>query len=167
MYHLVCLANLEEGDLGIRLLVLGAFAIVLGLVTGTNAIAGDKELVKYIIKNDAISKSLTGKPGNAENGRKLVINRKKGNCLACHTMPIAEQPFHGNVGPDLHGVGSRLTEGEIRLLIVNSKVLNEGTIMPAFYVNTGYNRVLKKFKGKSMLTAAEVEDLVAYTVSLK
>ena len=151
----------------IRIQAFGVLVVAFGLALSTNAIAGQKKLVKYVINDNAISKSLTGKPGNAASGRKLAINRKKGNCLACHKMPIYEQQFHGNVGPRLHGVGSRLTEGQIRLQIVNSKVLNEGTIMPAFYVNTGFKRVLKKFKGKSMLSAAEIEDLVAYTVSLK
>lgn len=151
----------------IRIQALGVLVVAFGLALSTNAIAGQKKLVKYVIDDNAISKSLTGKAGNPESGRKLAINRKKGNCLACHKMPIYEQQFHGNVGPRLHGVGSRLTEGQIRLQIVNSKVLNEGTIMPAFYVNTGFKRVLKKFKGKSMLSAAEIEDLVAYTVSLK
>lgn len=153
--------------MGIRILALGVFVFALGLVLNTNTYADQNKLVKYVINDDAISKSLTGKVGNPENGRKLVINRKKGNCLACHMMPIYEQQFHGNVGPRLHGVGSRLTEGQIRLQIVNSKVLNENAIMPSFYVNSGFNRVLKKFKGKSLLTAAEIEDLVAYTVSLK
>ena len=151
----------------IKIRALVVLAVVFGLALSTSAIAGQKKLVKYVINDDAISKSLTGKLGNAESGRKLAINRKKGNCLACHKMPIYEQQFHGNVGPRLHGVGNRLTEGQIRLQIVNSKILNEGTIMPAFYVNTGFNRVLKKFKGKSLLSASEIEDLVAYTVSLK
>jgi sulfur-oxidizing protein SoxX len=160
------MANSEEGTLRIRLLALGVYIFALGALLSTNTFA-DQKIVKYVINDDAIEKSLTGKAGNPENGRKLVINRKKGNCLACHMMPIYEQQFHGNVGPRLHGVGSRLTEGQIRLQIVNSKVLNENAIMPAFYVNTGFKRVLKKFKGKTLLSAAEVEDLVAYTFSLK
>jgi sulfur-oxidizing protein SoxX len=153
--------------LGIKLLALGVFVFALGAVLNTNTFADQKRLVKYVIEDDAISKSLTGKAGNPEKGRKLVINRKKGNCLACHMMPIYEQQFHGNVGPRLHGVGTRLTEGQIRLQIVNSKVLNENAIMPSFYVDSGFKRVLKKFQGKSLLSAAEIEDLVAYTVSLK
>jgi len=161
------MANSEEGTLRTRILALGVFVFAIGLALGSNAFADQKKLVKYVINDDAISKSLTGKAGNPANGRKLVINRKKGNCLACHMMPIYEQQFHGNVGPRLHGVGNRLTEGQIRLQIVNSKVLNENAIMPSFYVDTGFKRVLKKFKGKALLSATEIEDLVAYTVSLK
>jgi len=43
----------------------------------------------------------------------------------------------------------------------------EGTIMPAFYKASGYNRILKKFDGKTILSAQEVEDLLAYVMTLK
>ena len=123
--------------------------------------------MKYEVKDDAIQASLTGKAGDAANGKKLAINRKKGNCLACHAMPIPEQAFHGNIGPDLKGVGSRYEAGELRLRVVDSKVVNEDTIMPAFYREVGLHRVLKKFKGKTVLAAQEVEDIVAYLTTLK
>jgi len=153
--------------LGVRILAVGALGVVLGLALSTNAIAGKDKMVKFTIKDDAIAKSLTGKPGNAANGRKLAINRKKGNCLSCHVMPIPEQPFHGNVGPDLNGAASRLSAGEVRLRLVNSKVLNPDSMMPAFYRKDGFVRVMKKFKGKTILSASDIEDLVAYTMTLK
>ena len=153
--------------MGVRILAVVALGFVLGLTNSTNAIAAEKNLVKFVINKGAIAKSLTGKPGNAASGRKLAINRKKGNCLACHVMPVPEQPFHGNVGPDLKGVASRLTEGQIRLRIVDPKFFNTESIMPAFYKNSGFTRVRKKFKGKAMLSAAQIEDLVAYTMTLK
>ena len=134
--------------------------------TAASAEAGDAAKYKVIDEN-SIPKSLTGKPGEAANGRKVAINRKKGNCLACHKMPIPEQQFHGEVGPDLAGVGSRYSVGEIRLRVVNPKILNEATIMPSFYRTDGYHRVLKNFKGKSIISAQEVEDIVAYLVTLK
>ena len=115
----------------------------------------------------SIPESLTGKPGDPAKGRQVAINRKLGNCLACHKMPIPEQQFHGEVGPDLNGVGSRYKVGELRLRVVNSKILNEGTIMPAFYRSDGYHRVLKNFKGKTIISAQEVEDVIAYLVTLK
>jgi sulfur-oxidizing protein SoxX len=105
--------------------------------------------------------------GDAVKGRKLAINRKKGNCLACHSMPIPEQQFHGETGPSLYGVGNRLSEGELRMQIVNSKVTNEDTMMPAFYRTFGYNSPLKKFVGKTILSTQEVEDIVAYLLTLK
>jgi len=129
---------------------------------------GDPGLVSYVIVDDmSIPKSLTGKAGDAEKGRALAINRKKGNCLACHAMPIPEQQFHGETGPTLYGVGNRLSEGELRLQLVNSKVTNEDTLMPSFYRTFGFNRPLKNFAGKSILTAQEVEDIVAYLKTLK
>ena len=109
-------------------------------------------LVSYTIVDDmAINEPLTDTVGDAANGRKLSVNRKKGNCLACHVMPISEQSFHGETAPSLYGVGNRLSEGELRLQLVNSKVTNENTMMPSFYRVTGYNRILKKFDGKTIL----------------
>ncbi len=147
-------------------MALTAMSVSLGLLLGAGAQA--EELVKFqIIDGDRIDKSLTGQAGDAANGRKLAINRQLGNCLACHVMPIPEQPFHGEVGPDLTGIGGTMSEGEIRLRIVNPKVVNPDTIMPAFYRNDGFERVLKKFQGKTMLSAQQVEDVVAYMVTLK
>ena len=153
--------------MGARTLAITAIGFALALAITTNATAAEKMMVKFAVKDGAIAKSLTGKPGNATNGRKVAINRKQGNCLACHVMPISEQPFHGNAGPDLNGVAGRLTEGEIRLKIVNPKIVNPDTFMPAFYRKDGLHRVMKKFQGKTILSAEQVEDLVAYTMTLK
>ena len=128
----------------------------------------DPGLVAYTIVDDvSIPKSLTGKAGDPANGRKLAISRKKGNCLACHAMPIPEQQFHGETAPSLYGVGKRLSEGELRLQLVNAKVTNDSTLMPSFYRTYGFNSVLKKFAGKSILEAQEVEDIVAYLQTLQ
>jgi len=141
--------------------LLAAFAFVSGN-------AGAEELVKISIKdNNSIPQSLTGQPGDPANGRKVAINRKKGNCLACHVMPIPDQPYHGKVGPDLTGIGSRYDAAELRLRVVNPKVVNPDTIMPAFYRNDGLHRVLKGFDGTTILSAQEVEDVVAYLATLK
>lgn len=107
-------------------LVLGA-----GIAFSTDATA--EEFVQYeIVDGSSIPKSLTGVPGDAKNGRKVAINRKLGNCLACHELPIPDQPFHGQVGPDLKDVANNLSEGELRLRIVDSKVMNPEAFMPAF-----------------------------------
>ncbi len=141
-------------------------AVSLGFLLGVGAQA--EELVKFqIVGGERIDKSLTGQPGDAASGRKVAIDRKLGNCLACHVLPVPEQPFHGDVGPDLSEAGGALSEGEIRLRIVNSKVLNPDTIMPAFYRIDGFERVKKAFQGKAMLSAQQVEDVVAYVMTLK
>jgi sulfur-oxidizing protein SoxX len=119
-------------------------------------------------ENGEIELALTGAAGDAASGRKLFMNRKKGNCLACHVnTDMAEQTFHGEVGPELDGVANRWGAAELRGILVNSKNMFEGTIMPAFYKDSGYNRILKKFDGKTILSAQEVEDLLAYVMTLK
>lgn len=123
---------------------------------------------KYTIANNAIPASLTGKPGDPANGRKIAIDRRKGNCLACHAISaIPEQQFHGNVGPALDGVGAIYSAAELRLRVVNPKTLNPDTMMPSFYRTTGFHRVQKKWEGKSIISAQEVEDVVAFLQTLK
>lgn len=119
-------------------------------------------------EDGAVVASLTGTPGDAANGRKVFANRKLGNCLACHVNPeLSEQLFHGEIGPSLEGVGDNWEEAALRGLLVNSKNVFEDTMMPAFYVDTGYTRVMSKFDGKTILTAQEVEDVLAYLLTLK
>lgn len=121
------------------------------------------------IKDGAIEKSLTGKPGDAKAGRKWFVGRRLGNCLACHVnKDTSDEQFHGEVGPPLDGVASRYNEAQLRAIVVNSKLaLNEMTLMPAFYRTTGFNRAAKKFQDKTILTAQQVEDVVAYLMTLK
>lgn len=148
------------------LVCLAATLSVAGAVGGSVAVAD--ELVAYrVVDGERIPESLTGKPGDAARGREVAINTKLGNCLACHKMPIPEQQFHGEVGPDLAGVADRYSEGELRLRVVDAKVLNPDSIMPAFYRNSGFHRVMKKFEGKSVLSAEQVEDVIAYLMTLK
>ena len=148
--------------------IVGVVALGVTAAHSSSVMVRDAGLVPYEIVDDvAIQKSLTGVAGDAVNGRKVAISRKKGYCLACHAMPIPEQQFHGETAPTLYGVGNRLNEGELRLQLVNSKVTNDSTMMPSFYRTFGYNRPLKKFVGKSILTAQEVEDVVAYLKTLK
>jgi sulfur-oxidizing protein SoxX len=140
--------------------------VALLLASGVQAGAGSMAAYK-VVGDNSIPKSLTGKTGDAKKGRATAINRKKGNCLGCHKMPIPEQQFHGLVGPDLAGVAGRMSEGEIRARIVDPKLVNPDTIMPAFYKSKGFTRVLKKFQGKTIISAQDVEDIVAYLKTLK
>jgi sulfur-oxidizing protein SoxX len=136
------------------------------MLLGVQGVAS--ELVDYeVVDNWSIPEPLTDQPGDALNGREVAINRKKGNCLACHAMPVPEQAFHGEIGPPLDGVGSRYTAAELRLRIVNPKVINPDTSMPAFYRTEGLHLVMEDFQGKPILTAQEVEDVIAYLTTLQ
>lgn len=141
-------------------------AAVLSALCAASA-GAEEQIALNIVDRTSIPESLTGKPGDPTRGREVAINRKLGNCLACHKMPIPEQPFHGEVGPDLSKVAGTYNEGELRLRVVDPKVLNPDSIMPAFYRSEGLNRVMKKFQGKTVLTAQQVEDVVAYLLTLK
>ena len=141
---------------------------IAALMTASVAYAGDVTPQKVAFLDGAVSSSLTGVAGDAANGRKVFANRKQGNCLACHMNgDQSEQSFHGEVGPPLDGVGDRWSDAELRGIVANAKMMFDGTIMPAFYVDAGYTRPLKKFEGKSILSAQQVEDVVAYLMTLK
>jgi sulfur-oxidizing protein SoxX len=111
--------------------------------------------------------SLTGKPGNAERGRAIVANRQVGLCLLCHRGPFPEEGFQGNLAPDLRGVGSRLSEGQLRLRIVDPSRLNPETIMPSYYRTEGLSRVAPPYRGKRLLSAQQIEDVVAFLKTLR
>lgn len=119
------------------------------------------------IVGDAIPRSLTDEPGDAARGRVIVANRSIGLCLLCHSGPIAEERFQGDLAPSLAGAGARWSAGQLRLRIVDGSRLNADTIMPPYYRTTGLQRVGRNFQGKTILTAAQVEDVVAYLVTLK
>ncbi len=145
-------------------LTLAAAVMVMGTTTG---FAANNAYCDWEMKNHSIDEPLCGLKGNAENGRKLAIARKKGNCLACHAMPIPEHDFHGTIAPPLNGVGARLKEGELRARLVDIKQLNPMSLMPSFYKHPDkLHRVAKKFQGKTVLTAQEIEDIVAYLKTL-
>jgi sulfur-oxidizing protein SoxX len=155
------------GNLRRRFIVFVGAALSASLAGAPASHAGADELVKFTVVDDnEIRESLTGKPGNPDEGRKIAADRGLGNCLACHFMPIGED-LQGNVGPELKGVASRLKESEIRLRIVNAKLLNPQTAMPAFYRVDGLYRVRKDLAGKPILTAEQVENVVAYMMTLK
>jgi sulfur-oxidizing protein SoxX len=116
-----------------------------------------------------IPASLTGKPGDAKEGEKAVVERHLGNCLSCHEISaLATEPFHGEIGPSLDGVAGRQDTATLRMIVVNAKqVFGDATAMPAFYRVEGLNRVRPEFAGKPILTAQQVEDVVAYLATLK
>lgn len=145
-----------------------ATPILMALSLTTAAYAGDVAPDDVVIVEGMVATPLTSEPGDAARGKAAFVGRKAGNCLACHlvTSLLDEQQFHGEIGPPLDGVGSLYSPGELRAQIVNSKVANPMTIMPAFYRTAGLNRVPEKFGG-TILTAQQVEDIVAYLGTLK
>ncbi len=116
---------------------------------------------------DAIPDSLTGAKGDPARGRAIVANRQVGLCLLCHSGPIPEERFQGDLAPDLAGAGNRWTEAQLRQRIVDSRKLNPLTIMPSYYRTEGHARVAPAFRGKPLLDAEQIEDIVAYLGTLK
>ncbi|MDP1963643.1 MAG: sulfur oxidation c-type cytochrome SoxX [Reyranella sp.] len=139
-------------------------AAVLALAAAAAAV---QQVWAQQIMGDAIPASLTGQPGDVARGRAIVANRGLGLCLLCHSGPIAEERFQGDLAPTLAGAGSRWSEGQLRLRIADGARLNADTIMPPYYRTTGLQRVARNFEGKTILSAAQVEDVVAYLVTLK
>ena len=117
----------------------------------------------------AIPSPLSGKPGNPKEGEKVVAERSLGNCLSCHEIDaLRREEFHGDIGPSLDGVARRWDTGTLRMIVVNAKkVFGDETVMPAFYRVDGLNRVRPEFLGKPILTAQQVEDVVAFLATLK
>ena len=116
---------------------------------------------------DAIDQSLTGAKGDAARGRAIIANRQVGLCLLCHSGPFPEERFQGTIGPDLNGVASRLSEGQIRLRIVDPARTNPDSVMPAYFRTEGLTRVTPSLRGKPILSAEQIEDVVAFLATLK
>lgn len=116
---------------------------------------------------DGMPVPLTKEVGDAARGRAIVANRQLGLCLLCHTGPIPEERFQGNLAPDLAGAGSRWSVGQLRLRMMDASRFNTATIMPAYYKTEGLNRVPAPLKGKTILSAQQIEDVVAYLQTLR
>ncbi|HEY7362724.1 MAG TPA: sulfur oxidation c-type cytochrome SoxX [Methylomirabilota bacterium] len=116
---------------------------------------------------DAIPESLTGTPGDPARGRAIVTNRQVGLCLLCHSGPFPEERLQGNLAPSLAGAGRRWSEGQLRLRIVDSSRINPTTIMPAYHRTEGLVRVALAWRGKPILSPAQIEDVVAFLMTLR
>jgi sulfur-oxidizing protein SoxX len=141
-----------------------SLALAFGMISaGVSA----QELRPYVVGGDAIPASLTGQPGDPAKGRAIVADRTVGLCVLCHSGPFPEVPLQGNLAPSLAGAGARNTAGQLRLRLVNPARLVPDTIMPAYYRLDGLQRVARAYDGKTILTAGQIEDVVAYLVTLK
>lgn len=146
----------------IQSIVAAAITISIALATGTRA----EGLAPYEITGDGIADSLTGAPGDAARGRALVLARTT-TCILCHSGPFPETRFQGDLAPDLAGAGNRWTVSQLRLRIVDASRFNPDTIMPSYYRADGLVRVGRNFTGRPILSAAEIEDIVAYLATLR
>ena len=126
----------------------------------------ERELRSYVVSGDAIAASLTGTPGDAARGRALVLDRSS-TCILCHSGPFPQATFQGDLAPSLAGAGSRWSEGQLRLRLVDASRLNAATIMPSYYRLDGLVRVGAAWRGKPILSAEQIEDIVTYLVSLR
>ena len=134
---------------------------------GVSAAATTEEAFKtFTVVGDAIPASLTGTKGDPARGRAIVTNRQVGLCLLCHSGPFPEEKFQGNLAPDLSGAGARWSEGQLRLRIVDSSRINPDTIMPPYYRIDRLQRVAPSYRGKPVLTAEQIEDVVAFLETL-
>jgi len=128
--------------------------------------AGAQALRPYTVVGDAIPEPLTNARGDVARGRALVVERSS-TCILCHSGPFPEQKFQGNLAPDLSGSGSRWSEGQLRLRLVDASRLNAATIMPSYYRVDGLDRVGTTWRGKPILSAEQIEDIVAYLITLR
>jgi L-cysteine S-thiosulfotransferase len=123
-------------------------------------------LQSYTVVGDGIPDSLTGAPGDPMRGRALALDRAS-TCILCHSGPFPETRFQGDLAPNLAGAGARWTEGQLRLRLVDASRFNPTTIMPSYYRTDDLRRVGKSWQGKPILSAEQIEDIVAYLVSLR
>jgi L-cysteine S-thiosulfotransferase len=121
----------------------------------------------YRVVGDAIPASLTDARGDPARGRAIVVDRHTGLCLLCHSGPLPEERFQGTIAPDLKGSGARWSEGQLRLRMVDPGRLTPGTIMPAYYRTEGLTRVAPAYQGKTVLSAEQIEDVVAFLATLR
>ena len=145
------------------------FLPVVALVLGVGVAQAQANVPVWAVTvvGDAISQPLTGELGDAVRGRAIVANRQLGLCLLCHTGPIPEERFQGNLAPDLGRSGVRWSAGQLRLRISDAKALNPQTIMPSYHRTDGLNRVAPAWAAAPMLAPQQVEDVVAYLMTLR
>jgi L-cysteine S-thiosulfotransferase len=146
-----------------------ARAVLLAILSATAlpAAAAEDGLRTFAVVGDAIPQSLTGLRGDAARGRAIMANRQVGLCLLCHSGPFPEERLQGTMAPDLQGAGSRWSEGQLRLRIVDAARLNPQTIMPPYYRTEGLSRVAPSYQGKPVLSAGQIEDVVAFLATLR
>ena len=149
-------------------------AAIATTVFATAVWAAEVKPTDVVYVDGAVEASLTGVPGNPEEGA-ILMDKGAGNCIACHAVSaLSHLPFHGEIGPQLDGAGDRWSEAELRGIVADAKVMFEGTMMPSFYRTEGFIRIGDEFTGKALegeasplMTAQQIEDVVAFLMTLK
>lgn len=144
---------------GIRVLSVLLPCLMLGEAAGANPVPA--------LEKDGIASALTNEPGDAQRGRALVADRRKGLCLLCHSGPFPEVRFQGDLAPSLAGVGNRWSIPHLRARIVDSRLFSPNSVMPPYHSVERLERVAPAFSGKPIFSAQEVEDVVAFLATLK
>ena len=139
---------------------------LLALYAGPALSQGRGPPVPYVIEDLAVNTPLTDRPGDPLRGRDIVRNANNATCLICHQLPIPEEPDHGDIGPPLAGVGARLSEGELRLRLIDPQAIDPNSIMPGYYKLEGLTGVGAFYRGKTIYSSQEIEDVVAYLKTL-
>jgi len=129
--------------------------------------AAEAALLPFQRVGDAVPEALGGLKGDAKRGEDIVRDRRLGNCLICHQLPLKDEPFQGEIGPALTGIGARLSEGQIRLRLIDESLINPQTLMPPYYRAANLNNVDPEYAGRPALTAQQLEDVTAYLTSQK
>lgn len=142
-------------------------ALVTLLAAGCFGVAAAAQAPPLAVVGDALPQPLTELPGDPVRGRAIVVDRRLGLCLLCHTGPFPEERFQGSLAPDLAAAGARWSAGQLRLRVADARRLNPQTIMPPYLRSDGLTRVGSAWQGKPVLTAQQVEDVVAFLATLK
>lgn len=143
-----------------------ASRLIAMLVGALPALAVAQTPAPFAISGDGIADSLTGAPGDPARGRALVAERSS-TCLLCHSGPLPEVRFQGDLAPNLAGAGSRASPAQLRLRLVDASRLNPATIMPSYYRLDGLTRAGRSWRDKPILSAEQIEDIVAYLATLR
>ena len=145
---------------------LGALLLA-GLSLSLPASGAEPGLVPLEIVGDAIPAPLSATAGDPARGRAIVADRRVGLCLLCHSGPFPEVPLQGNLAPSLAGASRRNSAGQLRLRLVDAGRVNPQTIMPPYYRTEGLTRVAAPYAGKPILDAQQIEDVIAFLITLK
>ena len=145
----------------------GTGRLVAAALAGACGLVSAQPVASYTVDGDGIAQALLGLRGDPQRGRAIVASRQAGLCLLCHSAPVPEERFQGDLAPSLAGVGSRYSEAQLRLRVVDPRRVNPASFMPAFHSAQNPSRVGAAWVGKPILSAQQVEDVVAWLATLR